>query len=228
MHADHGRGDAIWRGIAAAYLAEQRPQEYRAMMDRLTWFYDLSRDANGGMGIATHSTDTGVRSGVAVALAYTAPLKTLRITGAPRSRYAKTFTLPTHLWGNPADMAFLGLDHNPTYYQYGKDEPVHLAYNMLGNGSWDKGRPPETIPRAQLLKNVYHRRNIIRSQAAKTLRKIGALAELEPLLSDQDPRIRRAALDGINDYHYWNLSGKDPLALRSPLPCRSGDSRLSR
>jgi len=145
-HGDHGRGDAIWRGISAVYLAEQRPRDYRAMRDRLTWFYDLSRDANGGMGIATHSTDTDVRSGVAVALAYTAPLKTLLITGAPRSRYAKEFTLPTYLWGNPADMAFFGLDHNPTYYKYGKDEPTHLAVNLLGS-AYTKGPPPKTIPR---------------------------------------------------------------------------------
>ena len=216
-HGDHGRGDAIWRGISAVYLAEQRPRDYRAMRNRLTWFYDLSRDANGGMGIATHSTDTDVRSGVAIALAYTAPLKTLRITGAPRSRYAKEFTLPTYLWGNPADMAFFGLDHNPTYYKYGKDEPTHLAVNLLGS-AYTKGPPPKTIPRAQLLKNVYHRSYVIRCQAAKALRQVGALKELEQLLSDKDPRVRRAALDGINDYRYWFLAGKKPLKTADYTP----------
>ena len=42
---------------------------------------------------------TDVGSGAGVALAYTAPLKTLRITGAPRSKHAKDFELPAYLWG---------------------------------------------------------------------------------------------------------------------------------
>ena len=40
---------------------------------------------------------------------------------------------------------------------------------------------------------------MIRTQAAKALRKVGAFDELEKLLSDPDPRLRRAALDGLID-----------------------------
>jgi hypothetical protein len=59
-----------------------------------------------------------------------------------------------------------------------------------------------------LLKNIHHRNYMIRAQAAKALRATGAFDELETLLHDPDPRLRRAALDGLTDYNYWFAYGK--------------------
>ncbi len=52
---------------------------------------------------------------------------------------------------------------------------------------------------------------MIRTQAAKALRRVGAFDELERLLRDKDPRVRRAGLDGLTDYRYWFAMGRDPI-----------------
>ena len=212
-HGDEGRGDGIWRSIVTSYLMDERPEQYRKAMDRLTWWHDLSREHGGSIGIGTlawgnHKIGS---SGPGIALSYTAPLKTLRITGAPRSKHAKDFALPEHLWGTEADRAFHSIDHNRKYYRYGRDEPTHVPYYALG-GAYHKPKDElANIDRDVILKNVYHRRYMIRAQAAKALRAIGAFDELEKLMVDPDPRVRRAALDGLIDYRYWFAIGRDPI-----------------
>jgi len=212
-HGDEGRGDGIWRGITTSYLMDARPRLYREAMDRLTWWHDLSRRPGGAIGIATCQwghAEIG-SSGPGMGLSYTAPLKTLRITGAPRSKYAKDFTLPEHLWGNEADLAFHSIEHNPRYAQFGDDEPTHVPFWTFGSAYLRPSRDLKSVPRREMLKNVRHRRYMIRAQAAKALRAVGALDDLERLLSDPDPRVRRAALDGLMDYKYWFTIGRNPI-----------------
>ena len=213
-HGDEGRGDGIWRSIVTSYMLKDRPDQYRRAMDRLTWWHDLSREPGGSIGIAQLAWENGVigASGAGVGLSYTAPLRTLRITGGPRTKHSKDYTLPAHLWGTKADRAFLSIDHNPTYYDYGPDEPTHIPFYTLG-GAYHKPRIDlKQVPREVLLKNVYHRRHMIRTQAAKALREVGALDEIEKLLRDPDPRVRRAGLDGLIDYRYWFAMGRKPIA----------------
>ncbi len=210
-HGDEGRGDGIWRGIASAYMLDLEPRDYHAGMKRLQWWYDLSRRASGGIAMATCQRFDDVGSGAGVALVYTAPLKTLQITGAPRSKYAVDFTLPEHLWGRKADLAFLSIEHGKPYRTYGEDEPVHIPFYKFG-GAYSKATDNlEAVPREEILKNVYHKRYMIRAQAAKALRRVRAFDELEKLLRDKDPRVRRAALDGLTDYRYWFAMGRDPI-----------------
>ncbi|MHC4503698.1 MAG: DUF6288 domain-containing protein [Planctomycetota bacterium] len=212
-HGDDGRGDGIWRSITTCYLMTEKPALYRQAMDRLTWWHDLSRQHGGSIAIGTLAwgvNDIG-SSGPGVGLSYTAPRKTLRITGAPRSKYARDFSLPERLWGTEADLAFLSIEHNPKYATYGKDEPTHVPFWLLGGAYHGPKKDLKTVPREEILKNVYHRRYMIRAQAAKALRTIGALDELEKLLVDPDPRVRRAALDAMTDYRYWFLIGRSPI-----------------
>jgi hypothetical protein len=219
-HGDAGRGDGIWRSIVTSYMLRDRPKQYRKAMDRLTWWHDLSREPGGSIGIATLAWRNGIvgSSGPGVGLSYTAPLRTLRITGAPRTEYSKDYTLPANLWGTQADRAFLAIDHNPKYYDYGPDERTHIPYWTLG-GAYHRPRTDlEEIPREVFLKNVYHRRYMIRAQAAKALRAVGALDELEKLLRDSDPRVRRAALDGLTDYRYWFVIGRNHITTEQFSP----------
>jgi hypothetical protein len=217
-HADEGRGDGIWRGIASSYLQEMQAKDWRATQDRLTWWYDLSRYANGGLGMATCQRFNDIGSGIGVALGYTAHLKSLRITGAPRSKHAKEFTLPASLWGTKADLAFLKIEHSPNYFNYGRDEPTHIPFYLFGSAYSKPGKEAKDVPLKEILKNVHHRRYMIRCQAAKALRIAGHSGELEKLLSDKDPRVRRAALDGIIDYRYWFSMGRDPLKSEQYTP----------
>jgi len=219
-HADEGRGDAIWRGLASSYLLEAKPGEYHAMMNRLAWWYDLSRRPSGALGNSTCQRegfdDEG--TGAAVALSYTASLKTLRITGAPRSRYAKDFTLPEKLWGRPADLAFLSVEDNPNYKSHGAPEPTHIPFWKFGGAYHKPDVDLKNVSRSEMLKNVYHRNYMIRTQAAKALRAVGALDELEKLMQDPDPRVRRAGLDGIVDYNYWFGMGREALKTEALTP----------
>lgn len=212
-HADNGRGDGIWRGIGSYYLMEKNPAHYREVMDRIAWWYDLSRFDDGAMGLATCKGFNDSGSGAGAAMTYTAPLKTLRITGAPRSKYAKEFELPAHLWGTEADLVFHRIEPASGYETYGEPMPIHQIVNLIGSaysrGTFDAD--PESVSVEQLQQFVRHNSYMIRTQAAKALRIKGELKVLEALLQDPDPRLRRAALDGINDWNYFFATGKQHL-----------------
>jgi hypothetical protein len=212
-HGDDGRGDGIWRGITTSYLMKAKPALFRESMDRLTWWHDLSREPGGSIGIATLAWGDGRvgSSGPGMGLSYTAPLQTLRITGAPPTRFSKPFTLPENLWGNAADRVFLSIEHHPKYFDYGPEEPAHVPFYALGGAYHQPAKDLNSLPRETLLKNIYHRNYMIRTQAAKALRAVGAFDDLEQLLRDPDPRVRRAALDGLIDYNYWFGIGRNPI-----------------
>lgn len=217
-HGDAGRGDAIWRGIASTYLMDKKPAAYHGAMNRLRWWYDLCRRPSGGFGVSTCYRFNDIGSGAAIALAYTASLKTLRITGAPRSRHAKAFTLPEWQWGTAADLEFLSIEHGRGYREHGAPEPIHVPFFRFGSAYMKPSFDPETVSKQEILKNIHHARYMIRAQAAKALRTIGAFDELESLLDDKDPRVRRAALDGLIDYRYWFGIGKGPIKAEQMTP----------
>ena len=212
-HADEGRGDGIWRGITTSYLMKEKPALFRQSMDRLTWWHDLSREPGGSIGIATLSWGNSAvgHSGPGMGFSFTAPLRTLRITGAPKTKFSQKYTLPENLWGTKADLAFLSFEHNPNYLKYGPEDPTHVPYYALGGGYHQPDKDLKTLPREMFLKNVYHRNDMIRTQAGKALRAIDAFDDLEKLLEDPDPRVRRAALDGMIDYKYWFGIGSNPI-----------------
>lgn len=60
-------------------------------MDRHQWWLDLSRRSSGGFRIATLEKFGDVGSGAVIGLMFSAPRKTLQMTGAPRSPHAKKF-----------------------------------------------------------------------------------------------------------------------------------------
>jgi hypothetical protein len=219
-HADNGRGDGIWRGITTSYLMKEKPALFRQSMDRLTWWHDLSREPGGSIGIATlefYGSPVG-HSGPGMGFSFTAPLRTLRITGAPKTKFSHKYTLPENLWGTKADLAFLSLEHNPQYLKYGPEEPTHVPYYALGGGYHQPEKDLKTLPREVFLKNIHHRNDMIRTQAGKALRAVDAFDDLEKLLQDPDPRVRRAALDGLIDYNYWFGVGNNPIPTEKFTP----------
>ena len=217
-HADQGRGDGIWRGIASSYMLDVKPADYHAAMKTLRWWFDISRRPSGGLGMAMGTRFDDEGSGAGLALAYTAPRKTLRITGAPLSRFAKAYKLPEQLWGRPADRAFLSIEPGPAYGHDGRLEPIHVALRILGDGYFTDTNAAAAVPRSEILKNAHHPYYMIRAQAGKALLRLGAYDELEKMLQDKDPRVRRAALDGLTDYRYWFAMGKQPIATAQFTP----------
>ena len=210
-HGDHGRGDGIWRGVASAYRLEDTPEQYHGIMNHLRWWLDLSRRPNGSIGMAMNPRFDDVGSGAGVALAYTAPRRTLRITGAPPSEHANPFRLPETLWGREADRAFHDTDHGEPYYAHGEPEPIHIPFRKLGNAYSDPDADLEAMG-ADIRRNMYHASYVIRTQAGKALLRKEAFEDLESFLEDPDPRVRRAALDGLTDYRYWHHFGRNPAS----------------
>lgn len=111
-HTGGGIGE-IWRSAAMGLMYDKRPRQYRDFMDNRRWHYDLSRRFDGSFGILGGSGYDKELWGVAYPLAYTIPRKTLRITGAPPTKYSKQYELPSQPWGVAADNAFLSLQAVP-------------------------------------------------------------------------------------------------------------------
>jgi len=198
--------EVIWDSLAGAYMLEYNADLYYQTQQRFRWSYDLYRQASGAFYFPPgHESLNATDAGISLALAFTAPLKTLHMTGAPRSKYAHDFTLPEHLWGTDADLAFLSAKHNKNFYKYGKDEEIQIPYWQLPLGLQYGPQNVKGLALEMMLKNVRHARYEVRTAAAKALCMNKRFSELEELLRDPDPRLRRAALDGINDYHSWFL-----------------------
>ena len=137
-HGDEGRGDGIWRGITTSYLMKEKPALFRESMDRLTWWHDLSREPGGSIGIAT--LDLGrwrsrlLRSRHRTLL-HRAPANLAHHRRAA-TKYSQKYTLPENLWGTTADRAFLSIDHNPKFHDYGPEEPAHVTFYALGDADY--------------------------------------------------------------------------------------------
>ncbi len=196
--------EVYWHSLAGHFMLDYDPEMYHATMQRFRWRYDLGRMASGAFSFpGDHASLDPIDSGISLALAYTAPLRTLHITGAPRSKHAKSFTLPAHLWGTDADLAFLSAKHNRDFFKYGEEEEIHIPFWQLPVRLSCGPRDVKGLSLDMLLKNVRHARCAVRTGAAKALCMNGRIGELEELLCDPDPRLRRAALDGINDSRPW-------------------------
>lgn len=105
-HTGGGIGE-IWRSSAMGLLAEKQPNQYRDFMDQRRWHYEMSRRHTGSFAILGGAGYDSEEWGICYAFTYTAPRKTLRITGAPPSKFSKPYQLPTRPWGTEADDVFV-------------------------------------------------------------------------------------------------------------------------
>jgi hypothetical protein len=111
-HTGGGIGE-IWRSPVMGLLKDKKPKPHRDFMDQRQWHYELSRRWDGSFAILGGAGYDDTNWGAGYGLAYTAARKTLRITGAPPSRFSKPYQLPKHPWGTEADEDFLSLEAVP-------------------------------------------------------------------------------------------------------------------
>ncbi len=196
----------VGQSLGMGFMLDQDPDLYHMTMRQAGWMYDLGRTASGGFWLPqVHDSVESMGAGLALALAYTAPLKNLYLNGAT-SDHAIPFSLPEHLWGTEADLAFLNAHHHPDFFKYGEEDPFHLPFfteDSLPNGLRYYPAHYKNYPLETALKYVHHKQYTVRSGAAKVLQFNGHYDELEKLLRSPDPRLRRAALDGIIDCRPW-------------------------
>jgi len=190
-------------------LNEKKPAHYREFMETRTWWYDLSRRHDGSFGILGGGPGYDKESwGMAMGLTYTAPRKKLCIFGAPRSKYAKDYSIPARPWGNAADDAFYSLDA-------AKDEKGNIAdlsgEKMATDSALPLHRKVSEGPASDefILQHARHPEQGIRQAAASALEKYERFHLLPKLLGDRDPRVRQAGLMAIKTPHRRGHGGLD-------------------
>lgn len=198
-----GGFNVMWRGLGSVHLPAEKKDHYRRQMDELKWYFDLCRQFGGGFSMPATPPDNARYTGLgwgtgAVALSYTAPLRTLRITGAPPTRHSHEVEPPDFEWGTPADLAFFGTEGAEGYGA--ETDPPHVVYDRLLGDSRDQA----TV--AFCAKHLRHYSPMVRTWAARALAERGDDAALDALVAaaaHADPRVRRAAFDAVSGYDNW-------------------------
>jgi hypothetical protein len=202
-HPGGGIGE-VWRSAAMGLMVEKKPLKYREFMDNRQWFYELSRRFDGSLGVAGDSWgperggfDDPNSFGIGLALTYTIPRKTLRLTGAPKTKFSKPYQLPKRPWGTEADEAFFsmtpGADKNGKVQDWDTEKLATDAGWPIVRRVSDPGTTNET-----LLMVARHPDHGVRELAAKAIAGRAADPLILELLKDKDPRARHAGLMAIN------------------------------
>ncbi|MEM7012169.1 MAG: DUF6288 domain-containing protein, partial [Verrucomicrobiota bacterium] len=198
-----GGFNVMWRGMASVHVPKERASHYRRQLDTLAWYYDLVRQPSGGFSMLATPPDNkryvGLNWGTgAVGLTYTAPLKTLRITGKPPGEFSQKVAPPDFEWGTEADLAFFKTTDAEGFGM--ATVPPHEVYALLLKDRQKKVTVPFCAQ--QLLSYS----PLVRSWAGKRLREIGspeAIAALVKAATHEDPRVRRAVYDAVSGYDNW-------------------------
>jgi hypothetical protein len=203
-HTGGGIGE-IWRSGSMALLPEKKPLQYREFMDHRKWHYDLSRRFDGSFAILGGAGYDNIEWGGCFPWAYTFPRKTLRITGAPPSKFSKTYQLPARPWGTEADDIFLSM--TPVAGKDGK------SYDISGEIlTKDSSRPliirlnEKELSDDEIRHYVYHPEYLIRNMVSNNAAglscdymfpKPGKRVRpelLEEFARHSDPRVRNAGI----------------------------------
>jgi hypothetical protein len=206
-HTGGGIGE-IWRSAAMGLLYGKSPNQYREFMDHRKWHYELSRRFDGTFGILGGLRYDTTSWGAGYALTYTIPRKTLRISGAPPTKFSKLYQLPERPWGTAADDDFV--NPGPAALNEGivfgiSDETLagnaSMAMNkLLGDGNVDFDT---------MIRFLHHPDYMIRVLASRSLAKFPPESAAK-FLASKDARVRRAALDGmLNDDASAKLLNKE-------------------
>jgi hypothetical protein len=196
-HTGGGIGE-IWRSASMGLMYDKKPTKYREFMNNRMWFYELSRRFDGSFGIlggdmsgnGSGRYDTPLW-GTGLALSYTVPRKTLRMTGAPPTKFCKPYQLPKRPWGTAADDAFYSLvpapDRNGKIQEVDKEKLMTDASLPISMRLGEKGVSDDV-----LLQYARHPDQGVRENAAAAIcREVRDKLVVE-LLKDKDPRARQA------------------------------------
>ena len=223
-HTGGGIGE-IWRSAAMGLLQQKMPAQYREFMDNRRWHYELSRRFDGSFGILGGADYDTVAWGAGYALTYTIPRKTLRITGAPPSKFSKPYPLPKRPWGTQADDAFDSIQ--PAAFPDGKR--ADFSNETLAN---DSGRPllvrmtQPDVSDDTLRRYVHHPDHFVRLIAARKAMGLDTLylgkaipgggkarpALVLEFIRSKDVRVRCAAIHAVAT----NLTGDSLAAFVQP------------
>ncbi len=219
-HTGGGLG-VMWRGIGSMHVPAARKASYRRQMDILAWYYDLARVPGGGFSMLPSPPKTSRYCGLgwgtgAVGMAFTAPLRTLRITGGKPTAYSVRRPSPKVAWGNAADVVFRRSDHCEGF---GTEKLApHEVYNAI-----KVSKNASTTCVAKLLR---HYNPVIRVWAALLLAERGDKASVDALAAaavHSDARVRHAGLAGAGVYNSFGRAFRPGKISRETITARFGD-----
>lgn len=194
-HTGGGVGE-IWRSDAMGLMHDRTPLKYRTFMDGRKWYYELSRRFDGSMAILGGGQYDNPDWGIGMAMTYTIPRRTLRLTGAPPTKYSKTYKLPDRPWGTAADDAFYSLV--PAADRNGRVQDVDAEKLET-----DASRPvfrrifADDVTDDLLLQYARHPEHGLRESAASRIAALKRDHLILELLQDKDPRVRHAGTEVI-------------------------------
>jgi len=200
-HTGGGIGE-VWRGPAMGFLYEKESAKYRAFMDGRLWHLEMSRRFNGSFGIldGTSRYDTPSTWGQMMALQYTIPRKTLRLSGAPRGKWSKSYQLPERPWGTKADDDFCNI--TPAVDLDG--EMPEFDDSLEGgtiNGVERMFRAAEETKALGLKFCLHPDHEMRREIGAGYVKRNEQDDEVVAMLKHKDARVRRAALAVLFSVH---------------------------
>jgi hypothetical protein len=198
-HGSHF-GNVMWRGIASVLVPQDKQAHYRRHMDYLAWYYDMCRLPGGGFSMLTQiggsrrgcggppNYDSGM-----IGLTYTAPLKTLRITGKPRTSYSVKHQ-PTKVETGLADTDFLRTDFADGMTT---DLPVPEIYARLA--------AKQDLSLEWYWQMMHHYQPSIRQSFAVAMGDKGkeAIPYILKALQSKDARVREAGFNAIHGMTQW-------------------------
>ena len=198
-HGSHF-GNVMWRGIASVLVPKDKQAHYRRHMDYLAWYYDMCRLPGGGFSMLTQID--GSRRGCGgppnydsgmIGLTYTAPLKTLRITGKPRTSYSVKHQ-PTKVETGLADTDFLRIDFADGMTT---DLPVPEIYARLA--------AKQDLSVEWCWQMMHHYQPSIRQAFAVAMGDKGkeAIPYILKAVQSEDARVREAGFNAIHGMTMW-------------------------
>ena len=216
-HTGGGIGE-IWRSASMGLMFDKKPTKYREFMDGRMWFYDLSRRYDGSFGILGGGRYDNPDWGTGLALSYTIPRKTLQITGAPPSKFARSYQLPKRPWGTAADDVFYSLvpapDKNGKVSDVDSEKLPTDASMPVGNRLLNDPKVTDET----LLQYARHPDQGIREMAADAIAKHGRDHLILELLHDKNPRARHSGTQVL--YGTFKRAPVSPERLTDPIAQR--------
>ncbi|MBT8038393.1 MAG: PDZ domain-containing protein [Verrucomicrobiae bacterium] len=199
-HTGGGIGE-VWRGPAMGLLHQKQPIRYRAFMDGRKWHLELSRRFDGSFGLLDGGNryDQPKTWGVMMALQYTVPRQTLRLTGAPRTKFSTPYKLPDRPWGTKADDDFCSI--HPASYSDGTVPQFDRTLKGGTANGIERHVRAEGLSDAVILKHAHHPDHEIRREIGAGYRTPEQDYQIVPMLKHKDARVRRAGLSSIHRVH---------------------------
>lgn len=194
-HTGGGIGE-IWRSASMGLLHEKTPKHYREFMDNRRWHYELSRRFDGSFGIFGGERYDNPEWGVGYALTFTVPRKTLRLTGAPASKFSKQHPLPERPWGTAEDDDFESIVGAKLPDGSVPDLSQETLADSNGHALISR-RSKTKLDEKTLLHFLHHPNFTVRQIYDSEIRRQPP-EFLDVLLAHDDARIRRVALDHLD------------------------------